>query len=383
VNSSLTPLVTVATYGVMIAIGAMNASYGAVLPFLEKQFVVSSAEIGFLSTAQTIGGVLGNLSTAFLEKRLTAGQQMFLGGSGFAFGAVFFAVAMTLQLGFVLALLALFIMGLGLGLFQVNYANIFSKGFGTRSGAVMSFMSTAFAVGSIAGPILAVWLATAYAWLPVAFGMLTMGCAVFMRPARNVEEKTNTKARGGIDLTSWLFAGMIAMYVVAEQGAGFWGVTHLVSIGWKPETAAVVFSSFWLVLLVGRLVGAAIATKFSSEHIMLVGLLGSSLAFLLANIPGIAAPAYLLAGFLFAPVFPIGLTWLAKHNPSNLATTQYLIAGSVGAAVGTPLVGGLKTQFGDPAIPIGITIACALSLLLAVVLYIRQTQNSAGRTMSE
>ncbi len=367
----------------MIAIGAMNASYGAVLPFLEKQFIVSSAEIGFLSTAQTIGGVLGNLSAAFLEKHLTAGQQMFLGGSGFAFGAVFFAVAMTFQLGFVLALLALFIMGLGLGLFQVNYANIFSKGFGTRSGAVMSFMSTAFAVGSIAGPILAVWLATAYAWLPVAFGMLTMGCAVFMRPAKNFDEITNTKAQGGIDLTSWLFAGMIAMYVVAEQSAGFWGVTHLVGVGWKPETAAVVFSSFWLVLLVGRLVGAAIATRFSSESIVVVGLLGSSLAFLLANIPGIAAPAYLLAGFLFAPVFPIGLTWLAKHNPSSLATTQYLIAGSVGAAIGTPLVGGLKTQFGNSAIPMGITIACTLSLLLAVVLYIRQTQNSAGRTMSE
>ncbi len=372
-NPSLTPLVTVATYAVMIAIGAMNASYGSVLPFLERQFVVTSAEIGFLSTAQTIGGVLGNLSTAFLEKRFTAGQQMFGGGAGFAFGAVFFALAMTFQLGFLVALLALFIMGLGLGLFQVNFANIFSRGFGARSGAVMSVMSTAFAVGSVAGPLLAVRLGGAYAWLPVAFGVLTLGCALLMRPAKNSEPAT-AEARGGINLDSWLFAIMIALYVVAEQGAGFWGVTHLVSIGWKPEAAAVVFSSFWLMLLVGRLVGAAVATKFSSEQVVIFGLLGSSLAFLLTNVAGLAAPAYLLAGILFAPVFPLGLTWLAKGNPSSLATTQYLIAGSVGAAIGTPLVGGLKTIFGDVAIPIALTVACGLSLAVALVLRVRQTR---------
>ena len=372
-NTSLTPLVAVATYTVMISIGAMNASYGAVLPFLEQQFVVGSAEIGFLSTAQTIGGVLGNFSTAWLEKRNSAGQQMLLGGAGFALGALGFATAMLFSLGFMVALMALFIMGLGLGLFQVNYANIFSKGFGERSGAVMSVMSTAFAVGSIAGPLLAVQLAAAYAWLPMIFGLLTLGFSMLLRPAKNADAPSDLVARGGLSSETWLFAAMIALYVVAEQGAGFWGVTHLVSIGWDAKAAAVVFSSFWLVLLVGRLLGAALAVRFSSELILVLGLLGSTLAFLAANFAPLAAPAYLLAGLFFAPVFPIGLTWLAKRNPSSMATTLYLVAGSVGAAIGTPLVGGLKTVFGDAAIPATLTVACALSLVLALMLRAKQT----------
>jgi MFS transporter, FHS family, glucose/mannose:H+ symporter len=373
-NTSLTPLITVATYAVMTSVGAMNASYGAVLPFLQKQFVVGSAEIGFLSTAQTIGGVLGNAGTAWLEKRFSAGQQMLLGGASFALGALGFAAATVFSLGFMLALTALFIMGLGLGLFQVNYANIFSKGFGERSGAVMSVMSTAFAVGSIAGPLLAVQLAAAYAWLPIIFGVLTLGFSLLLRPAQNADAPTNQVTRGGLTPETWLFAAMIALYVVAEQGAGFWGVTHLVAIGWEAKAAAVVFSSFWLVLLIGRLLGAALAVRYSSETILIVGLLGSTLAFLAANIAPLAAPAYLLAGLLFAPVFPIGLTWLAKRNPSSIATTLYLVAGSIGAAIGTPLVGGLKTVFGDAAIPATLTVASGLSFLLALMLRAKQTQ---------
>lgn len=352
----------------MVAVGAMNSSYSTVLPFLEGQFLVTSALIGLLGTAQTIGGVLGNLSTAYLETHLRAGDRMVLGGYGFAFGALCFALALFLKLGFIVALLALFIMGLGLGLIQVNYANLFAKGFGERSGAVMSVMSTAFAVGSIIGPLLAVQLSAAYAFLPMAFAVLAFACSSVLRPATEVAPSAAQGTTGGINQETWLFAFMVGLYVVAEQGAGFWGVTHLVDIGWKPETAALIFSSFWLVLLVGRLVGAGLAVRFSSERVLVVGLAGASLAFLATNIPALAAPAYLAAGFLFAPVFPIGLVWLAKRHPSSVATTQYLIAGSVGAAIGTPLVGLCKSWFGDAAIPVTLTVACGLSLVLALKL---------------
>ncbi len=373
-NLSLTTTITVATYAVMISIGAMNASYGTVLPFLEGRFAVDSSVIGLLGTAQTVGGVLGNLSTAFLEGRFTAGQRTLFGGAGFAIGAMAFALAIFFHLHFALALLALFLMGFGVGLFQVNYANLFSRGFGARSGAVMSIMSTAFAVGSIIGPILAAWLAQTYAWLPAIFGALTLGFAMLIRPARDMPKSADHKETGGLTTETWLFAAMVAFYVIAEQGAGFWGVTHLVAIGWKETDAAWVFSSFWTVLLVGRLMGAGLAVRFSDELILLVGALGSTIAFLLANIAVIAAPAYLVAGFFFAPTFPIGLTWMARRNPASIATTTYLIAGSAGAAVGIPLIGLCKTMFGATAIPAAIAIANFVCFALVLVLRAQQTK---------
>jgi MFS transporter, FHS family, glucose/mannose:H+ symporter len=366
-NTSLTPFIIVATYAVMVSIGAINASYGAVLPFLESSFGVNSAAIGLLGTAQTIGGVLGNLSTVTLEKRFAAGQQMWLGGVGLALGCLGFALALLTKMGFAVALMALFLLGLGLGLFQVNYANVFSKGFGARSGAMMSVMSTAFAVGSITGPLLAVQLSGVYAWLPATFGVLTLLCSLVVR---RITSEHNTQSQSGrLTSETWLFAAMIGLYVVAEQGAGFWGITHLRFLGLPENVAAGVFSLFWLLVLLGRLAGAALAVRFSSQVILLVCSLGATLALLLAGIAPLAIPAYLTAGVLFAPIFPLGLTWLARHNASSLATTLYLVSGSLGAAMGIPLVGFLKTNLGDGIIPISLGLANGISALMVVLLW--------------
>jgi MFS transporter, FHS family, glucose/mannose:H+ symporter len=372
VNPSLTLVVVLATYAMMVSIGAINASYGAVLPFLEANLAVSSGVIGLLGTAQTVGGVLGNLSTVVLEKRLSAGQQMWLGGTGLALGSFGLGLALFGKLGFVVALLALFVLGLGLGLLQVNYANLFSKGFGERSGAVMSVMSTAFAVGSIVGPLLAVWLQNQYAWLPVAFGLLTLGCAGLVRRAIGLAPSTQTKT-GSLTFETWLFGLMIGLYVVAEQGAGFWGITHLRYLGMSETASAGVFSLFWLLILLGRLAGAALAVRFSSQLILLVSSFGAALALFVANVAPVAAVAYLLSGVLLAPIFPLGLTWLAKHNPSSLATTVYLVSGSLGAAIGIPLVGFFKDGFGDAIIPITLGVAQGLAALLVLWLW-RQTR---------
>jgi MFS transporter, FHS family, glucose/mannose:H+ symporter len=370
VNPSLTLVVVLATYAMMVSIGAINASYGAVLPLLESSFAVKSGVIGLLGTAQTVGGVLGNLSTVILEKRFSAGQQMWLGGTGLALGSFGFGLALVAKLGFVVGLVALFILGLGLGLLQVNYANLFSKGFGERSGAVMSVMSTAFAVGSIVGPLLAVWLSSQYVWLPVAFGLLTLGCAGLVRQAVSLESSTQTKT-GKLTFETWLFGLMIGLYVVAEQGAGFWGITHLRHVGMSETDSAGVFSLFWLLMLLGRLAGAALAVRFSSQLILWVCSCGATLALLAANLAPVAAVAYLLSGVLLAPIFPLGLTWLAKHNPSSLATTVYLVSGSLGAAIGIPLVGFFKDSFGDGVIPLTLGVAQGLAALLLLWLWRR------------
>lgn len=367
----------------MVSIGAINASYGAVLPWLEATFSVSSAAIGLLGTAQTVGGMLGNLSAVPLERNFSAGKQMFLGGVVMAFGCLLFAFAMFAKLGFTLALLSLFLLGLGLGLVQVNYANLFAKGFGERSGAVMSVMSTGFAVGSIAGPSLAVWLSGFYAWLPVAFGVLTLGCSVLVRQAVGVAPSTQASASSSKPTPeTWLFAAMVALYVVSEQGVGFWGITHLRSLGLSEQVAAGVFSLFWLLILIGRLAGAGLAVRFSSQKILIVCSVGATVALFLAMFAPLATWGYWAAGLFFAPIFPLGLTWLARHNPSNLATTMYLVSGSIGAAVGIPLVGLLKDSFGDVAIPLTLGIAQGISALLVLLLWTR-TRAKTSSTLTQ
>jgi fucose permease len=362
-NLSLTVPVIAATYLGMLSIGAVNSSYGAALDVLRVTLGASAAQLGLLGTAQTVGGVLGNLLTTPLQPRLTAGQRMIVGGALFAIGAVWFG----LETRFFLACAALFVLGTGMGLIQVTYSSLFSRGFGMRSSAVMSAMSTAFAVGSIAGPALAAGLGGAYRWLPLGFGALWLVLVVLLRPARDLELPRLAHRHGALGTREWLFALMVVLYVASEQGASFWIVTHLEGLGLPKERAALVVSAFWLLLLVGRLVAAALSLVVSNRTLLTGSALLGVAAFALAHVDAVAWLAYPLAGLALAPVFPTGLVWMASRTPSPHGTTLYLVAGSAGAAVGLPLIGWLTAQYGAGTIPTALTalmLGCALVIAL-------------------
>ena len=364
----------------MVSIGAINGSYGAALEVLRSTFGVGDAQLGLLGTAQTVGGLLGNLASGMLERFLTAGGRLALGGLSFGLGAVWFALSARFEL----AILALFVMGLGMGLFQINFSKLYSRGFGVRSGAVMTVMSTAFAVGSIAGPVMAAALNSNYRVLPIAFGVLSAILAVTLLPARETSQPAHSLSGQPVRLegTAWLFALMVFFYVMAEQGASFWGVAHLESLGVTHDAAALVMSLFWTALLIGRFAGAALSLKFSSRTMMLGSAAGATLCLAVAHVPALAGAAYIAGGLCFAAVFPTGLVWLARFNPSSHAITLYFVAGSIGAAAGLPLIGWLKNLFGAGAIPTVLTVSSGLCLLMIYGIGSRQPRDDAATRVS-
>lgn len=359
----------------MVSIGAINGSYGAALEVLRTTFGVGDAQLGLLGTAQTVGGLIGNLASGMLESSLTAGQRLSVGGLMFALGAICFALFTRFEL----ALLALFVMGLGMGLFQINFSSLYSRGFGVRSGAVMTVMSTAFAVGSIAGPVMAAALGNDYRLLPIAFGVISGVVALTLLPARDTTHSARSPGHQPVRLegTAWLFGLMIFFYVLAEQSASFWGVAHLESFGVAHEAAALVMSLFWAALLVGRFAGAALSLKFSSRTMMSASASGATLCLAAAHVPALAGAAYIGAGLCLAAIFPTGLVWLARFNPSNHAITLYFVAGSVGVAAGLPLIGWLKNLFGAGAIPTALTVSSGLCLLMIYAIGLRQFRDDA------
>ena len=375
-NASLTPVITASTYLGMVSIGAINGSYGAALEVLRATYGVGDAQLGLLGTAQTVGGLLGNLASGVLEGRITAGGRLCVGGSLFGLGAVGFALSAQFEL----AIAALFVMGLGMGLFQINFSKLYSRGFGTRSGAVMTVMSTAFAVGSIAGPVMTAALGNNYRVLPIAFGVLSAGLTLTLRPAREASRPAMSSSTQPVRLegTAWLFALMIFFYVLAEQSASFWGVAHLESLGVKHESAALVMSLFWSALLVGRFAGAALSLRFSSYAMMLGSAAGATLCLAASHVPALAGAAYIGAGLCFAAVFPTGLVWLARFNPSSQAITLYFVAGSLGAAVGLPLIGALKNAFSAAAIPTALTVSSGLCWLLIHLIGSRKSRDDSA-----
>ena len=370
-NPSLTPPVVAATFLGLVLVGVLTSSLGPLLGEIRARFGLSDAGVAVFASVQLAGAILGNLSTPLLE-RFSVGGRMAGGLVLFGVGGLLFALAnqpSVANWGFALA--SGFITGLGYGTFQVNYAALFSRGFGARSGAVMAVMSTSFSGGSIIGPAV-VGLILGRGW---SYPLLFVGCGLvslilpwLVSPARDSSTDTSSAALNPSDLTAVIgIALFVALYVAAENSASLWSPTHLhEGLGYSSQTAAYLTSFFWVALTIGRALAAPVSLRLSSPNLIVLSMIVATLGVLLTQVPAIAPLGYWIAALGFAPVFPAGLVWVGRVFGSPHVTSVYLVSGSLGALAAAPLVGALKTGFGPNVIPLALLAFSAGTLAVAV-----------------
>ena len=378
-NPSLTPPVIAATFIGLVLVGVVTSSFGPLLAAIRDRFGLTDAGVATFASVQLAGAIVGNLSTRFLT-RFSVGSRMAGGLVLFGAGGLLFALA-SQQAGspWPLALAAGVVMGLGYGTFQVNYADLFSRGFGARSGAVMAVMSTSFSGGSIIGPALAgLFLGRGwpYPTLYAACAILALLLTLPVQPARDTSTQA-TATHGPTDVPALaLFALFVALYVAAEASASLWSPTHLhESLGYSSQTAAYLTSFFWVALTVGRALAVPLSLRLSSPDLIVASMVVATLGMLLTNVPAVAPAGYWIAALGFAPVFPAGLVWLGRAFANPFVTSVYLVAGSFGALVAAPLMGALKTGAGPGVIPWVILAFSAGTL--AVALWLRSVKREA------
>ena len=146
-NPTLNLRVIIFTCVGLALIGAVTSSLGPLLGTIRERFGVRDSDLGWLASVQFAGAILGNLSFVALA-RVPAGWRMAAGMVTFALGVLAFALTNLWPL----ALLGLFVAGLGFGIFQANYANIFANGLGPRSGAILTLMGGTYSLGAMVGP---------------------------------------------------------------------------------------------------------------------------------------------------------------------------------------------------------------------------------------
>ncbi len=345
----------------LFSVGMIGSSWGSAVSFIKLRFLISDASVGLLGSAQSLGGVLGNIATGFLEKRFQAGSRMAIGVALFGAGCLLFFVS---QLWF-FALASVLLLGFGLGMFQVDYATLFSRGFGSRSGAVMNVMSTSFSFGSIVAPLVVVWLLERFQLMFLGVGLFAVAAVFVLLPARDTPAEKNASSSLSVSPKIIGFVMFCLFYVCAEQGVSFWMPSYLQSLGFSIADSAKVASWFWQALTVGRFLSIPLSLRFSSSTLVVLCLLFSFVSLLLAQIPGLAAPAFVAAGLFLAPVFPTGLVWINREYSSIRASSVFLVSGSVGALLIAPLLGVFKQSFGASSIPITLALCALISLLAA------------------
>lgn len=358
---------------------------GPLLPLFISDFHLSLALAGFLPFSFFLAYGVASIPAGLMIERAGVKASMLVALAVNGVGALVFA----LFPGFHAALLALFVMGLGMAMLQVVINPLMRTAGGESHFAFYSVLAQlVFGLASFVSPyVFTVMMAQgdnalfrlikgphwiAFYWIFALIFVLCLALTQAMRmPA--VALKADERVEGWAVYAAlarqpktWLFFLGIAAYVGTEQGLANW-MSQFLSLyhGVSPlgEGAATI-GRFWGAMAAGCAVGLVLL-KLMDSRLLLCLFTAAAIACVLLALFGsasIALMAFPAAGFflsvMFSTVFSLALNSVETHHG---AFSGILCSGLVGGAI-SPLVIGLLGNL--------VGLRMAMLLVVATLAYI-------------
>ncbi|MBQ9564061.1 MAG: MFS transporter [Synergistaceae bacterium] len=369
-------------------IGVLSLILGSMLPDLRAAYGLSPALAGFLLAVYSVGnlsaGIVGGAAALLVGQRPAIVLLSALSCLGMLALGVWGAPAFLL-LGF-------FAVGLGRGAivnFGTRAVNILTDGSPVASNLLHAF----FALGAILAPVVFFLLRNALGWKAGLALTALLGAATaltfFRVPMPEGGADGKAPARGGSmiflrDPAFLVLALMMFCYLSSEYAINGWLVTyiqHKESLAASLSGPAGAYSQMmaavlWGVVLVGRLVCAALSGRVSQKTLLLASSLGAA-AFFGGMLAGddIRTVTICVAGlgFCMAGISPLIFSSAAYFtNNFPMATGTLYLLGGTGGALMPFLIGFLAGRFGFSGGMAAILGSFSLLTLFSVVnLFIR------------
>jgi fucose permease len=143
-----------------------------------------------------------------------------------------------------------------------------------------------------------------------------------------------------------LIAGLILFcYIGLEVSSATWTTTYLKNVGYSESKSSLVFSLFWVAMIVGRLIASQTVTTSIGKHIIAsAALLAAAGLFILIVTKNrvLAGLVVILLGLCYAPIFPttVGVTF-SRFDPSMYGSVFALMfaIGLLGPSIIPALIG--------------------------------------------
>lgn len=369
--------VTLIGFVSFIVVAALVAMFGPSLPEIQRTFSKSETEAGFILTAHFVGTFVGTFGSAFLQRSLSLRRRFVIAALMIVVGS--WLVALTSSWTLFLAATAL--RGIGAGVLFTDINGLFATGFGSRSTAMLSLVNAAYGAGSFLGPVLVGFVSDSFRTPMVvgSVGSLSILALAFFMPKLGSSSETQQQTATGSWSPVLLALFLIALFASGsvETTLGTWLATQLQADGFGKQFAANVTGFYWGAQTIGRILMAPLALKFSAKQLLLVGLLLEVLAMILAHVPSLRVPAYILAGVGVAFPFTAGIAWLNQALPGlRSATMLGLIASLSGAAIMSPLTGQLIRVFSADVLPSAMLTLAILALVAVIGLFLQTRRHS-------
>ena len=367
--------------GTMLAFGISGAgslALGSLIPFLRDTYQLSYDFAGMLVSLQSVGnlaaiGLMGFLPTFFGRRKSVLFTALWM--------AMAYLIFTTGFGGAVLLPAACFMTGIAKG-GNANFSNTMMSTLpGKKASVGYNLAHGAYAIGALLSPLLVVactmndpdgWRITT----TVLLGLCVLQMLDYLwvpLPEEKIEKSVKSIDRSFLKRKSfWLAAAILFFYVSTEYAINGWLVTYFQDIGVLSDNVSQMMSSLlWVVMFIGRMIGAAIVGKVSRKVLLVIDGVGLVIFFLLVFFSRSQLPIFLgIAGVglfqatIYTTAMAVG-TEAVRGN--DLGVSWMILAGSAGGIITPATVGFVAERAGIQA-GMGVVVGTTV-LLLATILY--------------
>ncbi len=348
-----------------LALGGLVSLYGPLFPVIRARFGVGVEQVGAVVSAHFLGSLLAVLASGVLIRRF--GYRPVLVGGSLALVAGLGALLPAPTWATFLAAAA--VAGVGFGLVQVAVNLLVARSFPGAAAPALNLINAVFGAGAVATPL---FVAAIGAQLGPPVVVLTILASLVLLAVISLRHlPVPPPVPTGRDPGAWgTVVGFVVLYfayVSAEVGVTSWATEHLTP-AFGSMLAAAIPGVYWGALTAGRLVAAALTTRFAPGRVLLVGLSVATCALLAATYTPVAPVMYGLVGFALAPTFATGLAWLTSSMPrrAEQVSPAVFAAASIGPIATAPLIGLAYSEVGPVAVPGSLAALAGVALLAAL-----------------
>nr|OQO23132.1 hypothetical protein B0A51_10089 [Rachicladosporium sp. CCFEE 5018] len=346
-----------ATLWAFTIMGMNDASYGAIIPYLEKYYSLSYTIVSLVFLSPFVGYTAAALTNNAIHLRFGQRGVAFLGPACHLVAYIIIAIHPPYPVMVVSFILA----GFGNGLEDAGW-NAWI-GAMAHANELLGFLHGFYGLGATIAPLIATTMITrgGLQWYYWYYCMITFAATELATSlhafwgatgAAFREANPRTSDEGGSRLkeaclvmpaarTTWLCAIFLLGYVGIEVSLGGWIVVFMIDIRDGAAFASgMVATGFWLGLTVGRVILGFVTPRIGEKLSIAIYLpiaAGMQLLFWLVPQFYVSAVAVALQGFFLGPLFPAAVVAMTKLLPKHLHVSSIGFVAAFGGSGGAIL----------------------------------------------
>ena len=367
-----------ATLFVFFVSGASSVLLGNLMPYLREMYNLSYAQAGLLLSLPSWGNIASLLITGYLPTYIGRRKTVLITAMWMvvAFSIITFGIGSAAALS-----LACVMIGIARG-GNTNFSNTMMSTLpGKKSAIGYNLLHGAFAVGAVLSPLalIACIRGNDMGWKTMTAGIVVLCLAqltVYGRmnlPAENITKSIKNVDRSFLKNKSfWLGAAILFFYISAEYAIVNWLVTYFKDTGiLSAEVSQLMTSLLWVVIFIGRMIGAALVGKVSRKIILVVDGIGLLVFFLLVFFSRSELPIFIGimgVGLFMATIYTSALALgTASIKGNDLGVSTMIFAGTTGGII-TPAVVGMVAEKAGIQMGMGVVVAVTVLLLITILI---------------